>query len=133
MQESQQPQQKGPFPANRDEAMTFSNDILEILHGEKTHQNIIGQLSNVDEQNKGEAVGIISANLVGNRVADVRGQTGRKIEMKMVVNALKAVINETSEMGEDNGFFQMDPKAKGVAIKTAIGILDKLGSVEAQA
>lgn len=129
-QEPQESPQQGkrPFPADKDEAMTFSNDLLEILHGEKTHQNIISQLSNVDESNKGDAVGIIAANIVGNRVADVRGQTGRKIEMKLVVNALKAVINETSEMGEDNGFFKMGPKDKGRAAKMAISILDKLGT-----
>jgi hypothetical protein len=124
------PQQgKKPFPATKAEALQFSNDILQVIYDERTHGGIVKQLSDVDEQaGIGNGVGIIAGNLVGNRVADVRGQTGRKLEMKLVVDGTKAVITELGEIADGEGLFTMSPEDRKQALITSINILDQMGS-----
>ena len=125
--------QKKPFPADKSEAMQFSNDILQVIYDDRTHDGIVEQLSQVDEQaGIGNGVGIIAGNLVGNRVADVRGQTGRKIEMKLVVDATKAVITELGEIAEGEGFFEMAPADRKQAFVVTVNTLDKMGSRSAR-
>ena len=126
------PSQKQPFPADKAEAMQFSNDILQVIYDERTHDNIVQQLSQVDEQaGIGKGVGLIAGNLVGNRVADVRGQTGRKIEMKLVVDGVKAVITELGEIAEGEGFFTMQAADRKDALVASVGMLDQMGARKA--
>jgi hypothetical protein len=123
----QQGQGKAPYPADAGEAKQFSNDILQILYDERTHANIVKQLSEVDQGMTGKGVGLIAGHLVGNRVSDVRGQTGRKIEMRLVVDAVKAVIRELAEIAEGEEFFAMQGADKKEAFQVAISVLDQLG------
>jgi len=118
---------KNPFPESEAEALKFSNDILQVIHDERTHGNIVKQLDDVDDSAKGQGVGVIAAHIVGNRVADVRGQTGRKIEMRLVVGALQAVVSELSAIAQDNKFFEMSPKEKQQALESSVAILDQMG------
>lgn len=127
-QAQQAGQKKPPFPANKAEAMQFSNDILQVIYDERTHAGIVKQLSEVDEQTGiGTGVGLIAGNLVGNRVADVRGQTGRQLEMKLVVDGTKAVITELGEIADGEGLFTLSPEDRKQALIASVNILDKMG------
>jgi len=117
-----------PFPATKAEALQFSNDLLQVLYDERTHGNIVKQLSEVPQESIGHGVGAIAGNIVGNRIADVRGQTRRKIEMKLVVDAVKAVITELGEIAEGEGFFELAPADRTIAFKTVVQMLDKMGA-----
>ena len=123
-----QSQNAKPFPATKAEALQFSNDLLQVLYDERTHGNIVKQLSEVPQESIGHGVGVIAGNIVGNRVADVRGQTGRKLEMKLVVDAVKAVITELSEIAEGEGFFTLAPADRKTAFITVVDMLDKMGT-----
>ena len=124
-----QPQQNSkPFPATKAEALQFSNDLLQVLYDERTHGNIVKQWSEVPQESIGPGVGAIAGNIVGNRIADVRGQTRRKIEMKLVVDAVKAVITELGEIAEGEGFFELAPADRTIAFKTVVQMLDKMGT-----
>ncbi len=129
-QPQQQPQgenQGKPFPSSSSEAVQFSNDILQVLYDERTHGNIVKQLSGSSD-NPAQGVGMVAANIVGNRVADVKAQTNRKIEMRLVVEALKdGVIPELAEIAENNGLFTMSEQDKAQATQTGITILDDMG------
>lgn len=115
---------KGPFPSDQAEAMQFSNDILQVLYDERTHDNIIKQLSMVGDKDKTHSVGVIAANVVGDRVTDVKAQTGRPIEMELAVGAVERVVGELMVMGKGNGFFEMTPEEEQAAVKASIDILD---------
>jgi len=129
----QQPQQKGSFPSDAVEAKKFSNDILQVLYDDKTHGNIVNQLSGLEGDSVIQGVGMTAANIVGNRVSDVRAQTGRQIEMKLVVGALKdAVIPELAQIATKNGFFEMSDKDKAQATQIGISILDDMGKGKQQ-
>jgi hypothetical protein len=123
-QQPQQQQGKGPFPASQEEALQFSNDILQILYDERTHGNIIKQLSIASETEKVHAVGMVAANTVGERVADVKAQTGRPIEMELAVGAVESVVKELTTMAKGNGFFELSKEEEQAAIKTSIEMLD---------
>lgn len=126
--------QKKPFPADRSEALQFSNDLLQVMYDDRTHAGIVKQLSDVDEQTGiGNGVGLIAGNIVGNRVSDVRGQTGRKIEMKLVVDGTKAVITELGEIAEGERLFAMTKEDRKQALITSVNMLDKMGSGKQQA
>jgi hypothetical protein len=124
MGQQQQQEGKGPFPSSHAEALQFSNDILQVLYDERTHGNIIKQLSNVGEPDKAHSVGLIAANTVGDRVSDVRAQTGRPIEMELAVGAVESVVKELSTMAKGNGFFEMSPDEEQAAVKSSIETLD---------
>ena len=134
--QSRAPQQasggKKPFPATKAEALQFSNDLLQVLYDERTYPNIVKQLSDVPAESIGNGVGMVAGNLVGNRIADVRGQTGRQIEMKLVVDAIKAVITELGEIAAGEGFFELNPEDRTVAFKTVVQMLDKMGTRSAR-
>ena len=119
-------QSKKPFPATKGEAMQFANDLLQILYDERTHANIVQQLDDVKTVAVGPGVGLIAGHLVGNRVADVRAQTRRQIEMKLVVDAVRAVVRELGEIAAGEGFFEMKPEEQKVAVRGAVQMLDKL-------
>lgn len=123
-QEQPENKNKGPFPSSKDEALQFSNDILQVLYDENTHANIIKQLSNVGEVDKVNSVGVIAANTVGDRITDVHGQTSRPIDMGLTVGAVKRVVAELATMAKGNGFFEMSPDDEKKAIKSSIDILD---------
>ena len=124
-----QPQQNTkPFPATKAEALQFSNDLLQVLYDERTHRNIVKQLSEVPQESTGHGVGVVAGNIVGNRIADVRGQTRRKIEMKLVVDAIKAVITELGEIAAGEGFFELSPADRKTAFLTVVQMLDKMGT-----
>ena len=125
-QQQIQSEDKGPFPASEGEAKQFSNDILQVLYDDKTHDNIVRQVSNIGDAEKVEAVGMVAANIVGNRTGDVRAQTGRPIEMKLVVGAVQAVIGELAEIAENNGSFSMAPEERQGSLQSAITILDEM-------
>jgi hypothetical protein len=115
-----------PFPATKGEALQFSNDLLQILYDERTHANIVQQLDDVKDVAIGKGVGIVAGHVVGNRVSDVRAQTGRPLEMKLVVDAVMAVVKELGEIAAGEGFFEMNPDDQKVAVKTAVQMLDQL-------
>lgn len=115
-----------PFPASKGEALQFSNDLLQILYDERTHANIVKQLDDVRSVSIGPGVGLIAGHLVGGRIADVRAQTGRQIEMKLVVDAVQAVVRELGEIAAGEGFFEMTPDDQKVAVRSAVQMLDKL-------
>ncbi len=121
-----QPEQSGdkPFPSSQAEAMQFSNDILQTLYDDKTHENIIKQLSSVGENEKTHSVGMIAANTVGDRVTDVKAQTGRPIEMELAVGAVERVVSELVEMAAGNGMFKMTPEEEQASVKASLDILD---------
>lgn len=125
-------QQKGPYPSTRGEAMQFSNDILQVLYSEKIYPNILKQLDEISSVDIGKGVGLVAGHLVGNRVQDVRGQTGRKIEMKLVVDGVQAVIGELAEIAERNQFFTMTPQQKKQALAIALKMLDEMGGPRGQ-
>ena len=122
------PQQEKPsfFPANRAEAMKFRNDVMQVLYDERTHGGIVEQLQAVGNKDIGQSLGMIAGNIVGNRVGDVRAQTGRSIEMKLVAGAVKAVVMELAEIAEDNGLFKTPPEEQKEAFQVAIQLLDEL-------
>lgn len=124
-----QGQEQGkPFPATPAEAKKFSNDVLQVLYDERTHPRIVKQiegLADLPQDVLGQGVGMIAAQLVGTRIADVRGQTGRPIEMRTALGALKAVIGEVSELAEDYGVAKVPPQAKAEAMDVGVEILDK--------
>lgn len=119
-------QSKKPFPATKGEAMQFANDLLQILYDERTHANIVQQLDDVKAVSIGQGVGLIAGHLVGNRVADVRAQTKRQIEMRLIADALRAVVRELGEIAAGEGFFEMTGDDQKVAVRTAARMLDKL-------
>jgi small ligand-binding sensory domain FIST len=98
------------------------------MYDDRTHDNIVKQLKSIDESNKIHGVGIIAGNIVGNRVADVKAQTKRPIEMKLVAGATQAVISELSEIAENSNMFSMSPKEKQASFREAINMLDQIGS-----
>jgi len=126
------PQRGKPFPATKVEALQFSNDLLQVLYDERTHGNIVQQLSEVPQESIGHGVGVIAGNIVGNRIADVRGQTRRKLEMKLVVDAVKAVITELGEIAAGEGFFELSPADRKTAFLTVVDMLDKMGTRSAR-
>ena len=117
-------QQSKSFPGDRDEALKFSNDILQILNNEQIHNNLLEQMQDVGDNQKVHVVGMLAGNLVGDRVADVRSKTGRPIEMRLVVDGLKSVIAELSSMAQEHGFFTMEENDQKMALKVAVDILD---------
>jgi hypothetical protein len=123
-----QPAEKSnkPFPATKGEALQFSNDILQILYDERTHGNIVQQLDDVKTVSVGKGVGLVAGHVVGNRVADVRAQTGRPLEMKLVVDAVIAVVKELGDIAAGEGFFEMTPDDQKISVKTAVQMLDQL-------
>lgn len=125
-----QGEQKAPYPSTREEAQQFSNDILQVLYDDKTHENIVKQLSNIDDETLVQGVGMTAANIVGDRIGDVRSQTGRQIEMKLVVDAMEAVIPELIAIANTNEFFEMNEEQKTQARDVGIQILDEMGNGE---
>lgn len=133
--QQQAPQQEqannAPFPSSKEEAMKFSNDILQVLYSPETHSNIVAQLEQAKGAPIGNSLGAIAGNVVGNRVADVRGQTGRKIEMGLLLGnkkkpgGLQKTIMEIADIAESNGIFKASDKDKSTALKTAVEMLDK--------
>jgi hypothetical protein len=143
VQQGQQPQGqpakngKGPFPANRGEALQFANDLLQIIYSEKIFPNILQQLDDVNSVDVGKGVGLIAGHLIGNRVADVRGQTGRQIERRLLIDksgdgAVFAVIGELAEIAERNQLFQMNDAQKKQALAVTLKVLDDMGGGNGQ-
>ena len=118
--------------------MKFSNDILQILLTPQTRENIIHQLEQAKGAPVGPSVGLIAANLVGNRVSDVVGQTGRKVEMGLLLGnkkkpgGVQATIMELADIAESNGIFKVSDKDKAEALRTAVGMLDSAGGAAPQ-
>lgn len=127
-QAPQQAKSNKPFPANKEEALKFSNDILQILVDEKIYANTVKQLESIKDVDKGQGVGMIAGQIVGNRVADVRGQTKRKLKMGLVVGAVQATIKGIASIAKENQVFEMKKEQYKVALKTAIGMLDNAGA-----
>jgi len=135
--QEQQPGGKGPFPSSRGEALQFANDMFQVIYSEKIYPNILKQLDDVSTVNIGNGVGLIAGHLVGNRVADVRGQTGRQIERRLLIDksgdgAIFAVIGELAEIAERNQFFKMTDAHKKQALATSLKILDDMGGPNGQ-
>ena len=114
-----------PFPSDYGEAKQFSNDLKQVLYDDTTHDNIIKQISRVGED-KPQGVGMIVANVIGDRVGDVRAQSNRPIEMKLVAGAARMVIEEIAEIAENSGAFEMAPEEKQGAMEIAVSILDDM-------
>lgn len=129
-QESPQGEQKPPYPSNNKEAQQFSNDILQVLYDDKTHESVVKQLSGIDDETAVQGVGMIAANIVGDRVGDVISQTGRKVEMRLVVDAVQAVIPELIAIANKNDLFEMADEQKTQARDVSIQILDEMGNGE---
>ena len=129
-QQQEQPQQPvqqeqvKSYPASEAEAMQFSNDLMQVMYDEKTHGNIIKQLSSVGEKDKTHSVGMIAANVVGDRITDMKGQTGRPIEMEYTVKGVERVVNELASIAQGNGVFEMSEGEEQKAVEGAIQILD---------
>ena len=125
-------QNKGPFPRDKEEALKFSNDILQVMYDDQYHANLVKQLQNVDEQNKPHALGLMASNIIGDRVADVRAQTGKQVEMKLVIDGLKTVISELTGIAEDNKLFKTSPEEENAALRSSVETLDQIGAQNGQ-
>lgn len=133
--QAQQPQGQGqpaqggqqePFPADKAEALQFSNDILQILVDPQVHTNNIKGLSQIEEAHKVEGIALMASNLVGDRVTDVKAQTGRPIEMRLAIGAIRSVVDEFAETAEGEGFFSMSVPEKQQSIQRAAETLDNM-------
>ena len=132
-QPGQQPAQGAEsFPATQSEAMQFSNDILESINNEQIHANLVEQIKEIPEQvPMGQGIGQISAQLVGTHVSNVKTQTGRPMEMRVALDALKAVVGEVSEIAEGVGR-KVEPKDKGEAMQVGVQILNQMDGQQGQ-
>lgn len=121
-------QEKPSFPATQEEEKKFSNDILEVLVNEKIYNNTVSQLEQLKEGDRGQGVGMIAGQLVGNRLADVRGQTGRKLKMRVAIDATKATIRGIAGIARENQLFEMKKEEMQTALKTSVEMLDGASS-----
>lgn len=129
----QQPAQQQPaqqngkgkaFPQNRAEALKFSNDMLEVLYNEEINNNLVKQIASLPKQVPAETgIGMIAAQLLGNRFADVRAQTGRPIDIRYAAGAANAVATEIVGIAEKLGT-KLDDKQKIGVLKEASRFID---------
>jgi len=115
-----------PFPENEAEARKFSNDILQVMYDDSTHANIVKQMESVTEDHKAHTVSLITSNLIGDRLADVRAQTGRQIEKRLVIGGIQAVIKEISEIAEAQGMFEMSKQDMMESLAESVKVLDTM-------
>ena len=127
-----QPNNKETFPASKEEAMKFSNDIAQIMYTEKIYDNTVNQLENIKEIDKGTGMGTIAGQIVGNRLADVRAQTGRKIDMRFAMEAIKATTKTLVEMARDNKIFEPTRDDVKKSLQTSVKIIDRMSMPKKQ-
>ena len=119
---------KPPYPANQAEALKFSNDIFQILYDKRTYPGILKQLQSAVGTPLGHALALIASNIIGGRVADVVGQTGRQVEMKLVSDAIQSVVLQLGEIADRNKLFEVSDQDVKQAITETAKMIDQMGN-----
>lgn len=116
--------QPGVFPASPDEERKLSNDLLQVLYDERINANIMRQIESIPDQVPlGRGLGMIAAQVLGNRFGDVVAQTGRQIDVGTAARATQAVVGEIVGLAAIAGR-EIAPETAQEALRTAIDTLD---------
>jgi hypothetical protein len=119
-------QAAGVFPSGPDEERKLSNDLLQVLYDERINANIISQIESIPDQVPlGHGLGIIAAQLLGNRFGDVFAQTGRQIDVSTAARATQAVVGEIVGLAAIAGR-EIAPEDAQLALRTTIEALDQM-------
>lgn len=110
-------EQQGVYPKDKTEVEKFVSGMLMLIHSEQSQQQMMQQLSNENipiEVRIGNAV----SQIVTVMLAKVKKQSGRKPNIKLILNAIQAAVKEIAAMAKIAGFPstpEQRKKAAGIA------------------